>query len=108
MAVTISTAVGSLQGLTGGNRMEGSRRRVTALITGDTSYPTGGYALSAGSFGLNSLDRVIPDGVDQSGAVLVVWNNATQKLQLFSALGTEVVNATNVSARSVLVEAEGS
>jgi hypothetical protein len=85
----------------------GSRVHETFTVTFDASYPTGGYAITAANLGLSTLDTIIPNGVDTSGTYLVSWNQATGKLQLFSALATEVTNATDVHTKSVTVAALG-
>lgn len=94
---------------------------VLAQITGDTSYPTGGYALTAADFGFNTF-AVAFGGSGKppaAGAAVVLSSNAVaQSLysvqnqtngnwQLYSALGTEETSTTDVSAVSAFVKAIG-
>ena len=74
----------------------------------DNSYPTGGYALTAPQFGLVNILTILP-AIALNGSTLlhVYWNSATQKLMAFVAAGTEVTNATDLSAVTVRVQAFG-
>lgn len=102
MAATISTAVGSRTG----PQVPGSRRRVLFTLTGDTSYPTGGYTVSAASLGLQAIDAVLVSGsADVTGTWIPVWTGS--KVKLFSALGTEVASTTDVHTAVVTCEALG-
>lgn len=107
MAVVLTVLAGSLEPL--GRHTEGSKKRVTVQVTGDTSYPTGGTAITAAQFGLSNLDTVnICGGISNVGSRLVSWNQTTGKLQWWSALTTEITNTTNLSADFIVVEAIGS
>lgn len=91
-------------------------------VTFDSSYTTGGLALTAADFGLTRLHSVIPCGPaiksDVTAAYAVAWNAATGKLAAYNqtdpaAAGgaaiplPEVANAVNLSAYSVHVVAIG-
>lgn len=82
----------------------GDRRLSVTNLTFDTSYPTGGYAVTPSTFGLGVVDAVLadnPSGYD------VYYNAATGKVQVFSSGNTEVVAATNLSAVTAHVVAFG-
>jgi hypothetical protein len=77
----------------------------TVTITGDTSYPGGGYALVAADVGLTTLHNVLVSNT--STGLVAVYNFSTGKLQLFRT-GTsadtalnEVTAAVNVSTAVV-------
>jgi hypothetical protein len=103
MAAT-SSPVGSFPP---GGQVPGARRRVLAQVNFDNSYPTGGYALTPAFFGLSALDTVDCGSVSQAGTRLVSWDQVNGKLKVYSALGTEVVNTTDIHTDSVIVEAFG-
>jgi hypothetical protein len=83
----------------------GSYRRVFATVTFDASYPTGGYVVTAALFGLSML-ATVDAGCTQLGRI-ANFNQATSKVQLFSAATTEVANTTDVHLDSIVVEAIG-
>jgi hypothetical protein len=100
----------------------GPYRAVTIKVTGDASYPTGGYAVPASLFGANSFAPSGPIGGANQGPPPVagsygilgdcvgnpyaVINASTGKLQLFVATtGVEVANATSETGYSALLEA---
>lgn len=79
----------------------GDRVQACVDITLDSSYPTGGYTL-APLCGTAASSIPTPDFVDAqllpiSGAVLFLYNFATQKLQVFTNAGVEVAGAVNLS-----------
>ena len=76
-------------------QFQGSRGMVTGNVQTDNSYPTGGYALSPAKFGLSTVEVALFEG---SGGYKFVYNHATDKVQVFSAGETEVVNLTDLSA----------
>lgn len=81
----------------------GFDREVRVLVTGDaSSYATasGGYALTAGAFGLSSITDILVSGTSVQGnrLVAVVNTSGTWSFRLFTALGTEVVDGSNQSA----------
>jgi hypothetical protein len=76
------------------NHVPGDLREVIVDVTCDTSYPTGGYAVAPAN--LSSIvfaDVQIPPATGHIAA----WDYSASKLKLFTAQGTEVTNATNVS-----------
>jgi len=88
----------------------GSFSRRVARWTGPTSYTTGGEAATPAAFGLGTIVVAsFTPALDAAGANtrIVVWNKATQKIQWFSALGTEVTAATDLSGYSAGVEVIG-
>lgn len=80
----------------------GNRRRVSAVLVGDAAYPTGGSTIAPSLFGLSAIDH-ISVGLNRAGDHIYVWNSATSKLLGFSAVGTEIVNTTDVSAHRIPV-----
>lgn len=91
----------------------GAKRRILAEVTGDSSYPTGGYEVKPSAFGLRIIDDAQVNLKIGSGAEatpigggyyipstkkLVVQNYKTQ---------AELANATNISTTVFFVEAWG-
>jgi hypothetical protein len=76
---------------------------VIADIALDSSYPTGGEAISASQFGLNSIDFVMPSF---SAGYDAEYDHANKKLKMFTA-GSEVTDTTDLSAVTVRVLAIG-
>ena len=78
---------------------------VALAVTGDTSYPTGGYDISdvwkkfATASAASGLLHLLAH--DRGGAHIVAIDYVNKKLKLMSAPGTEVVAATNVSTTVV-------
>ena len=84
----------------------GYQRSAFATVTGDASYPTGGYALTPQQFGFaQSITFMDPNM--SNAAHIITWNSATQKLQFWTAQNTEVANTTNVSTVTVQIQAFG-
>lgn len=81
------------------------RKRRTFKVAADTSYPTGGYDISAAMKGMT------PDwgqAQDPTGARGVGVDIANKKLLIFTAFGTEAANASNQSTiSSIYVQVEG-
>lgn len=94
---------------------------IIAQITGDTSYPSGGYAFTPDQFGLNTFATAFggsgsPPAV---GAVQVLSSNAvanslfsvqeqdTGNWALYTALGTEETADSDVHTTLALVRAIG-
>lgn len=77
----------------------------------DTSYPTGGYDLSAASlWGLNFVTKIKPicfTAGMASGVADFLFVRATSKLQFFTAAGAQVANATDLSSVKIMVEVHG-
>lgn len=103
MALTIAT-----QALDGSQvpRVEGNRRTQTWKVTFDSSYPTGGYAITPANFGLSVAIEWL-DVALSSAAHPVVWDNVNSKLKVFTAQGAEVANLTNLSTVFVLCQVYG-
>lgn len=78
----------------------GNRRRVSVILVGDASYPTGGSTISPALLGLSAIDHVSV-GLNVAGSHIYVWDAVNSKLKGFSALSTEIVNATDVSAHRI-------
>lgn len=96
-----------------GPEVPGNRKFVTANVTFDSSYPTGGEAISVASLGLNRLDFMW--AVTQDGFV-PSWDGSTlsPKIKLFwvdtttdGAALAEVPATTDASAVVVKVFAFG-
>lgn len=86
----------------------GSAYSVPIQVTGDSSYPSGGYSLSASDiatlFGtgrmIESFD-VLGVSPNANGVADAFYNYTTSKLQLLQSNGTEVTGTTNVAATTV-------
>lgn len=96
-----------------GPEVPGNRKFVTATVTFDSSYATGGEAITLGSLGLNRLDFIW--AVTQDGYV-PAWDGSTTapKVKLFwvdtttdGAALAEVPSTTDVSAVVVRIFAFG-
>jgi hypothetical protein len=93
-------------------RAEGNRRKVRATVLFDSSYPTGGEAVTAQSFGLSEIfDLTVLDAAGYDPAydapnkkIVMRWgdnNNAAD------APGVQVADTTDLSAVTIRVEAQG-
>lgn len=51
-------------------------------ITFDTSYPTGGYAVTPSTFSLRKITHIDPGGIT-SGGYGVCWDKTNSKLKVF-------------------------
>jgi hypothetical protein len=93
MAITITP-------VKGGNYALSNKRAKTFDITLDNSYPTNGYTFGGAQVGLKSVEMVVTHGFrksDNSAYVGASMNSG--KLVLFSG-GSQVANATDLSAYS--------
>lgn len=85
----------------------GSTEVVVADITFDSSYATGGEALTASDLGLKAkaIDHLV---ATQKGVAsrIAEYDYANEKLKLFTAISTEAANASDQSAVVVRVRAE--
>lgn len=91
-----------------GNIARRKRREVT--ITGDTSYPTGGWPITPGLFELRSITAIDFSHATLGGAYsgnVVRYDSANSKLLVLSAAGVEVANATNLSTFVATLVVEG-
>ena len=76
----------------------------SGTLAPDNSYPTGGYG-PMNLFGLSSVGGVWFEDVN---GYALYYNKTTDKVQFFSTAGTEVANATNLSALpAIYFEAKG-
>lgn len=104
MALTITPRTAEV---TGQQRITaGGFHFVFAQLTFDNSYPTGGEALGAAelkALGLESYVFAVIPLLNTAGSRLVTYDPATKKLLLFTAVGTEAVNASDQSTISVPV-----
>lgn len=91
MAITIGQV-----NLPSRNHVIGNRREVVMDATLDNSYPTGGYALTAATLGIDiALDFV--QAIATTTGHTFAYDYANSKLKAYSG-GTEITNATDLSA----------
>lgn len=104
LVATPATAKNPPLDKTQNGRLYGQLGVVSGKITGDASYPTGGYAVAPlPKFGLKAVTGVL---AQSDGVHTLVYNSGTDKVQLFAS-GAEVANATNVSTVVLYFEARG-
>lgn len=95
MAASVSTVA---------QHVPGDMKEVIVDVTPDTSYPTGGYAIT-----IPGISRVIladvqaPSGTGHTAA----WDYTNKKLKFFTGGGAEVANATNISTAVTRVAFQG-
>lgn len=70
-----------------------------AVITGDTSYPAGGYPLTGQNVSMIGIKGITAIGSNAAGYALS-WNTVTQSLQMLAPGGTELTAGTNASIYS--------
>jgi hypothetical protein len=71
-------------------------------VQGDTSYATGGYAVT-GSF-WSAIGSKAPVGLNDGGARIALYDAVNQKVKFITAsTGAEVANASDQSATTVKV-----
>lgn len=89
----------------------GNTRSTTSSVVGDSSYPTGGYPITARQLGLNRVRRAhawvrvasaaaatsVDADTQSDGSILLKLNTAT----------AEVANAVNCSGLTIVVRADG-
>jgi hypothetical protein len=92
-----------------GSAVPGNLRRVRAVVTGDTSYATGGYTITPALFGFQFLGHYVVVGPTGASTVAAeaAQNPANGKLLFLAPSGSEVTAATNVSAVSFYLEGYG-
>lgn len=102
-----------------GRTVKGADTMQPAIITGDTSYPTGGTLLTPAMFGLSVIRRVIecrPATVASAVNVPVPISTLSPDGQFITALnlafvvgttGVQVANATNLSTLTYAIIVEG-
>jgi hypothetical protein len=86
--------------------VSGDRLRVIADVTGDASYPTGGYPLAPSLLGLGTELDVV-DANPSLGGFTAVYDYGAQKLKIFAVGGAEVANTTNLTAVTIRLEGVG-
>ena len=78
---------------------EGDRERLVLDATGDASYPTGGYDLTPGLLPFRCQNQIDScEGTVESTGRYVVFDRGNAKLKWFEPVGTEIPNATDLSA----------
>lgn len=77
----------------------GDRVVLSVDVKGDSSYPTGGTAITPQMFGLDEIHHFDPT-LEASGTNIAAYDYAANKLKCFTAFGTEVTNATNLSSKT--------
>jgi hypothetical protein len=106
MAATVTTVfAGSLLGA--------AQRISVETVTGDSSYATGGYAITPNQFGFVRISAVVPVGANTG--YVPSWDATNSKLKVFYADNNaasdsaliEVAAATDLSAVSFTVIAFG-
>lgn len=90
------------------NEIVGRQRITKTAVTFDSSYPTGGEALSASLLGLNKINAIVSVGVrTPSGSVANVVYDATNAKLIANTVSAEVADTTDLSALVVHVVALG-
>lgn len=103
MAVTVSTPTHATSPVVAGNV-----RMAVRDITFDSSYPTGGEALSASDFGMQVILASIPTvRTAGTGSVTAVQHDIENGKLLAYTAAAQVANTTDLSAVTVRVIAFG-
>jgi hypothetical protein len=106
----ITPVADTSQGLSGPVNMGALAMTVTTIV-GDSSYPTGGSAVTAANLGLSTVLFSQVGASASSGAncasTAQTYNLSTAKLQCFANTGIEVANTTNLSGLTLTVIAWG-
>lgn len=77
-------------------------------VTLDTSYPTGGTAITAAQLGLTTLTTIVASPATATGTWTLSWNQATGKLMAFVyTTGVEVANTVAMNAQFAVIAAYG-
>lgn len=75
-----------------------------ALVTFDSSYPTGGETLLASQVGLNQIDICLANaGLDGDVVTPIKQTDGSYKLKVWETYGTEVAATTDKSTLTVEV-----
>lgn len=91
-------------------QVEGAWRIGLASVTFDSSYPTGGEAVTPADFGLDTIDFAICNITAVGGTVNVVevcYDRANKKLMAFDESPAEVANGASLATLVVQVVAFG-
>lgn len=102
MSISIATAADPA--------VQGNTRVVIKDITLDTSYPTGGYSLTAADLGLTRVLFAVATVKAVSGTTditQVQYDLTNSKLQVFDQTPAEIANATSLASDVVRVIAWG-
>ena len=76
----------------------GTSYQTYVKMTGDNSYPTGGYPVTPRDVGLGDLTAIVPSGSNTAGTLLAaVFDQEADKI-LVSAAGVQEPNATDLHA----------
>lgn len=73
---------------------------VVAKVTFDASYDAGGEAFDYSDYGIDELSAIM---FEPSGTYLFEYDRTNKKIKVYSALGTEVTAATDLSSLSTYV-----
>jgi hypothetical protein len=84
----------------------GDLKAMEATITGDSSYATGGYAVTAANFNLNAITGIVCLG-NNTARHAVYDPTAGKVLFIVTATGAEVANTTNVATTAIPVVVYG-
>lgn len=74
-------------------------------ITGDTSYPSGGYPISGPNAGMSRIDGMFTIGSSAAG-YKAVYDYVNKKV-LFYSNGSQVANTTNISSITIRMKVLG-
>jgi hypothetical protein len=94
----------------------GASFEMPSVITGDTSYPAGGYVFTPASFGFSHISRItnlVPNNHASAVNIPVIEPNAAGDYSSFvlrlvgASTGAEVATGHDVSALSYLTMIEG-
>ena len=87
-----------------------TKRRILGIYTGPASYATGGDAFLAADVKLGQIDVVVFEHAINAALTTIYflrWSKTANKVLWFSASGTEVANATDLSGFTGRFEAIG-
>lgn len=86
--------------------VHGDQKVWMGKVTFDSSYPTGGEAITPSDFNMSSdVDVVLV--ASNTGAEVVAWDDANDKLLVYTADGTEATNSSDQSSVEATVIAFG-
>lgn len=107
MAVTVATLASVKREFTG------SYIETVRTVTFDSSYPTGGEAVTAAQFGLSSIKKVVDARIISGFSAAFAHVDVLPQtgggalLRLRAAAGTEVPNATDASTLVTRITVKG-
>lgn len=90
------------------NHVIGNRRQVVLDVTFDNSYPTGGYALTPATLGVDGVTDLIRGDafLISTVAYVPVYNYSTSKLQVTTG-NAEVASTTDLHLGTTRLTAQG-